>query len=116
MKKKYTTIKIPKVLNDIVYELLEETGEPLFYFLGRAVEEFIDNKEKVEEKFLYRTYDEQYIKREKQFPLYLAEKISGRAEHYKKEIGTTKSNIVIQALENRCKRLRPGLEIEYFEH
>lgn len=76
---------------------------PLFLVENIAVEKFMENKEDVSEKYRYRKYDQKYIVRDKVLPLYLTETNMARIEEYMKKIDTTKSNIVLQALENICK-------------
>lgn len=120
MKKKFTTVRIPKDLKKAVYHLIELDDEPLFLIENRAVERFIDEKKDVEERYRYRKYDEKYIKRDQVLPLYLTEGIMQRVEAYRRQIGTSKSNIVLQALENECiyRAEKKGVKIDiaYLEH
>lgn len=120
MKKKFTTVRIPKDLKKAVYHLIELDDEPLFLIENRAVERFIDEKKDVEERYRYRKYDEKYIKRDQVLPLYLTEGIMQRVDAYRRQIGTSKSNIVLQALENECiyRAEKKGVKIDiaYLEH
>ena len=47
-KKKFTTIKIPEALKSVIYRILEETGEPLFWFENNSIKDFILAQEEIE--------------------------------------------------------------------
>lgn len=102
-KKKYSTVKVPSKLRSSIYQILDESGEPLFLFENVALTEFMDQVKEPAPQYRYRTYDEKYIKRDKQLPLYLHEDVSNRLEAYSKQLCSTKSNVVIQALEDACR-------------
>lgn len=101
-KKKFTTIRIPNELMDVVYQVVECEGVPLFLVENRAVEKFLNDNATVSHRYQHRKYDESYIKRDKVLPLILTEELTERVEQYKKKTGVYKSSIVLQALENDC--------------
>ena len=112
MQKKFSTIRIPRELKHVVYQVVDQEGTPLFLVENRAIERFINEKEDVSERYRYRKYDEFYIKRDEVLPLYLTEGTILRIEEYKKRIGANKSNIVLQALENDCLERLKKMGIE----
>lgn len=118
MRKKFTSIYIPIKLRKAVDVILDTTGEPLFWFENQAVEKFIEQEREVDEKFRNsRHATPDYIKREKELPLYIHEELMERLEAYYKKINTTKSNCVIQALENSCnekaERFNVSIDLDY---
>lgn len=115
VKKTFTTIRIPIQLRKNIDTILELTGEPLFWFEYQAVEKFIAENRKVEEKFKNSKYsDIKHIKRNAVLPLYLEINLMNRLDAYKEKIKEKKSNCVLQALEDLCvERARViGTEID----
>lgn len=103
MKKKFTSLYIPSKLRSAVDIIIDETGEPLFWFENQAVEQFIVQEGDVDQKFRNSKHSSpDYIKRDKELPLYLEEGLMERLNAYHTLIHTTKSNCVMQALENSC--------------
>lgn len=121
MQKKFTTIRIPVRLKDTVYAIIEVTGEPLFLFENNCVDQFVQQEGIVEEKYKNsRNYsNENHIRRDAVLPLYLETGLMERLDNYRKKINETKSNCVIQALENSCnekaEKLGLAINLEYEE-
>lgn len=114
-KKKFTSLYIPRKLRSAVDMVIDQTGEPLFWFENQAVEKFIEEEQDVDKKYRNgRHSSPDYIKRDKELPLYLEENLMNRLNAYKDKIRTTKSNCVMQALENSCveKAEKYSLEID----
>ncbi|VYT32763.1 hypothetical protein [Coprococcus sp. LG100-32] len=112
MKKKFTTIKIPEALKSVIYRILEETGEPLFWFENNSIKDFILAQEEIEKKWEVGKRSKEYIIRASMLPLYLADEVSALLEEYSELKGTTKSNVVISALEKECKKRAVQMKIE----
>lgn len=112
MKKKFTTIKIPEALKRVIYRILEETGEPLFWFENTSIKDFILAQEEIENKWEVGKRSKEYIIRSSMLPLYLIDEVSALLEEYSEMKGTTKSNVVISALEKECKKRAVQMNIE----
>lgn len=112
MKKKFTTIKIPEALKRVIYRILEETGEPLFWFENTSIKDFILAQEDIENKWEVGKRSKEYIIRSSMLPLYLIDEVSALLEEYSEMKGTTKSNVVISALEKECKKRAIQMKIE----
>lgn len=112
MKKKFTTIKIPEALKRVIYRILEETGEPLFWFENTSIKDFILAQEDIENKWEVGKRSKEYIIRASMLPLYLIDEVSALLEEYSEMKGTTKSNVVISALEKECKKRAVQMNIE----
>lgn len=112
MKKRYTTIKIPEELKNRIYRILEETGEPLFWFENNSIRDFILNRGTIDKKWEIGKRSKEYIKRKSMLPLYLTEDVSNLLEVYSTVKKTTKSNVVISALEKECKKRAVQMNIE----
>lgn len=84
MGKKYTTIKIPEELKTVIYRILEETGEPLFWFENNSIRNFILSQGEVDKKWEIGKRSKAYIKRACMLPLYLIEDVSELLENYSK--------------------------------
>lgn len=112
MGKKYTTIKIPEELKTVIYRILEETGEPLFWFENNSIRNFILSQGEVDKKWEIGKRSKAYIKRACMLPLYLIEDVSELLENYSKTKKTTKSNVVICALEKECEKRGEKIKLE----
>ena len=78
-KKKFTSLYIPRKLRSAVDMVIDQTGEPLFWFENQAVEKFIEEEQDVDKKYRNgRHSSPDYIKRDKELPLYLEENLMNR--------------------------------------